>query len=177
MRFQLDPVERRPQQPHAARYVEPDPTRRHDAARLDVRSRHTADREPVAPMHIGHGIRSAHYPRQRGHVHDLIQRPVTGHVGQQLPESEHDSRYPHGADGIDAPPPRCLLDEFDHDRLLPAQGLARHTPGGSGTPSGRGPHQLRCWPSPGTHVGHTRCDNQAGPLAPDPSSTRPTPLP
>ncbi len=43
--------------PHAARDVEPDATGRHDPAFLRIECRHTADRESIAPVGIGHRVR------------------------------------------------------------------------------------------------------------------------
>jgi hypothetical protein len=66
--------ERGRQEPDTAGDVEPDPARRHHAARLDVGGGDAPDREPVAPVHVGHGVAGLHDPRQRGDVGDLGQR-------------------------------------------------------------------------------------------------------
>jgi hypothetical protein len=103
---QLVAPERREQQAHTARDVEPDTAGRHDATRVDVGRRHTADREPVAPVHVGHGERGDDDPGERGDIHRLVQRPVAGDVGQQLLGREHDPRDAHRAVPLDPPPPR-----------------------------------------------------------------------
>ncbi len=69
-----------PNQTHATADVETHPAGRHDAAVVDIRRRHPADGESVAPMDVGHGERGLLYPGQVGHIGHLVQRTVGQHL-------------------------------------------------------------------------------------------------
>ena len=80
-------------EPHAAVDVEANPTRG-DHARLGVHGRHAANREPIAPVCIGHGEARFDDPWQRRDVRGLDEHLVV-HLRHELLAAEDPHGNPH----------------------------------------------------------------------------------
>ena len=90
-------------QAHPATDVEADPTRRDHAATFDGGGRHPADREPIAPVDVGHGEGGLDDARQVGDVRHLGRRLVLADHLHQGIGGEDDPGYVHSSRGRDLP--------------------------------------------------------------------------
>ena len=114
-------------------------TPRRDDAAVDIKSGHPADRKTVTPVHIGHGKRVRHDPRQLGHVGHLFRAFVLTHHFHELVARVDDPRDAHGTLPRDFPP--VLVDasqlDFRHRRSPSPpshQGSCAPEPGGRSRP-------------------------------------------
>jgi hypothetical protein len=73
----------------AARDIEPDAARRHDAALLRIERCHAANRKSVPPVRIGHGVRRALNARQHGDVGDLLTDFLVHVTDERLGRVDH----------------------------------------------------------------------------------------
>ena len=102
VRRQLVRLEPGAQQPDAAVDVVADAARG-DGPLVGVDGRDAADREPVAPVDVGHRERMADDAGQMGDVRHLLQRGVVAQHGHQLLAGVHASRDQHPAVAGDLP--------------------------------------------------------------------------
>ncbi len=126
------------EKPDAAVDVEPDAAGRDDAIRPAGR-RHTADREAIALVHVGHAHGPPHDAGERGDVDELLEAPVVAHRFEQSLVGDDADRHPHvGAVGT-AELPDDLADSFEREshllssRHTSSTRVASNRPGGSST--------------------------------------------